>query len=651
MPGNILPIFFRRRKRGFPFMSDIKNTETNYLEHIQSPQDIKAMSLSQLKALCDEIRDTLIRTVSRTGGHLSSNLGVVELTVAMHRVFNTPRDQFVWDVGHQCYVHKLLTGRAKDFSTLRTEGGLSGFPSPRESEHDSFIVGHSSTSISAANGMAKANALLGSGGMVVAVIGDGALTGGMAYEGLSNAGRSKDRLIVVLNDNGMSISRNVGFVARHLATLRARPRYVRAKMGFSNVLSAIPIVGTPLRNGLLHLKTKLKKIMYSRSSFFEEMGFNYIGPLNGHDLKDLIRGFQAAKRLDRPVLLHVATIKGKGCDFAEKDPDVYHGISGFDCRTGCPAPSSSCFSSVFGEELCRLAEQDQRICAITAAMKSGTGLNEFGERYPKRCFDVGIAEEHGVTFAAGLAHNDALPVFAVYSTFLQRSYDQILNDAAISGEHIVLAIDRAGIVGEDGETHQGLFDVAFLNTIPGITVYSPSCFEELRINLRQAIYDITGVAAVRYPRGGEPEGLEDYQPDYKPVTLWEDTGAKILLVTYGRVFANVRKAAEKLRASGIPVSVLKLTRIMPIEAECAKTASSYERVYFFEEGIRSGGAGESFGMMLLKLNYTGNYKNVAIDGFVPLCYTLSGLKNAGLDAESIEKLVRAGCMDCERNRP
>jgi 1-deoxy-D-xylulose-5-phosphate synthase len=629
-------------------MNKSKSAQTNFLDKIESPQNIKSLKIGELKSLCDELRKRMVQTVSKTGGHLSSNLGVVELTVALHKVFDTPHDQFVWDVGHQCYAHKLLTGRASRFSTLRKEGGLSGFPSPKESEHDSFVAGHSSTSISAANGLAKAKSLLKSGGTVVAVIGDGALTGGLAYEGLSNAGRSKDKLIVVLNDNGMSISRNVGFVARHLAALRARPRYVRAKMNFSSMLSAIPLIGTPIRNGLLHLKTKIKKMMYSRSSFFEEMGFNYIGPLDGHDLEDLIRGLQAAKRMDRPVLLHVATVKGKGCDFAEKNPDVYHGVSCFDEQTGSREPSPDCFSTVFGQEMCLLAEQDERICAITAAMKDGTGLVEFDRRYSKRCFDVGIAEEHAVTFAAGLAHNDALPVFAVYSTFLQRSYDQILNDAAISNEHIILAIDRAGIVGEDGETHQGIFDVAFLNTVPNVTIYSPSCFKELRINLRQAIYDVPGISAVRYPRGGELEGLEDYEPDYKPYTLFKEKGARVLLVTYGRIFANVRRAAAGLLKVGIPVSVLKLTKIKPIEEECAAIAADYQNVLFFEEGIRSGGAGEAFGIMLMNRGFTGFYDNTAIDDFVPICTPQSGLRQAGLDAESIFDHVSGVCQKTER---
>ena len=620
-------------------------SNTKYLKNIHSPADIQSLSMAELRELCGEIRRVLVDTVSQTGGHLSSNLGIVEVTVAMHREFTTPTDQFVWDVGHQCYVHKLLTGRAEQFHTLRQEGGISGFPLPRESEHDAFIVGHSSTSISAANGMAKAKAMLGEDGYVVAVIGDGALTGGLAYEGLSNAGRSKDRLIVVLNDNGMSISQNVGFVARHLAALRARPHYVRFKNRVSNAVASIPLIGTPLRNKLLHWKTELKKMLYSRSSFFEEMGFNYIGPLDGHDLDDLIKGFQAAKRLDRPVLMHVATVKGKGYPFAEKDPGVYHGVSCFDADTGCTPASSPNFSAVFGEELCSLAAEDPRICAISAAMKNGTGLVGFAERFPKRFFDVGIAEEHAVTFAAGLAHDSALPVFAVYSTFLQRSYDQILNDAAIGKEHIVLAIDRAGIVGDDGETHQGVFDVAFLHTIPGVTVYSPSCFEELRINLKQALYDEEGVAAVRYPRGGELPGMEGYQPDYRPYTLWEEPGAETLLVTYGRIFATVREAARRLNGEGKPVSVLKLTRVLPLEPECIRTAQRYKRVIFFEEGIRSGGLCEHFGAKLMNVSYTGLYQSVAIDTFVPVCRPERGLAANGLDLEGILAMVQRRMTD------
>ncbi len=620
-------------------------SNTKYLKNIHSPDDVKALSRTELKNLCGEIRYMLVETVAETGGHLSSNLGIVEVTVAMHREFSTPKDQFVWDVGHQCYPHKLLTGRAEQFHTLRKEGGISGFPRPGESEHDAFIVGHSSTSISAANGMAKAKAMLGEDGYVVAVIGDGALTGGLAYEGLSNAGRSKDRLIVVLNDNGMSISQNVGFVARHLAALRARPHYVRLKTRFSNAVARIPVIGTPLRNKLLHWKTELKKMMYSKSSFFEEMGFNYIGPLDGHDLDELIKGFQAAKRLDRPVLMHVATVKGKGYGFAEKDPGVYHGLSGFDVETGCTPASSPCFSSVFGEELTALAEEDRRICAISAAMKSGTGLLGFAERFPKRFFDVGIAEEHAVTFAAGLAHDRALPVFAVYSTFLQRSYDQILNDAAIGKEHIVLAIDRAGIVGDDGETHQGVFDVAFLNTIPGVSVYSPSCFAELRINLKQAIYDEDGVAAVRYPRGGELPGLEGYEPDYQPYTLWETPGAETLLVTYGRIFATVREASRRLNEAGKPVSVLKLTRIRPLDPDSIRAALSYKRILFFEEGIRSGGVCERFGAKLLNASYRGLYQPVAIDTFVPACKPERGLAANGLDLAGILAAVQRRMPD------
>lgn len=623
--------------------------EEPLMSRLQLPDDLRSLSLPQLQELCGELRQVLIHTVSRTGGHLASNLGVVELTVAMHRVFRTPRDQFVWDVGHQCYVHKLLTGRADRFGTLRQEGGLSGFPNPSESEHDAFIVGHSSTSISAANGMAKAKSLLGEDGFVVAVIGDGALTGGLAYEGLSNAGRSKDRLIVILNDNGMSISKNVGFVARHLAALRARPHYVRAKMHFSNLIARIPLVGAPLRNALLHFKTRMKNMLYQRSSFFEEMGFHYIGPLDGHDLHDLIRGMEAAKKVDRPVLLHVATVKGKGYSFAEKNPDVFHGVAGYDAETGCPVASPCCFSSVFGEEMLRLAAEDRRICAITAAMKSGTGLTGFADRYPKRCFDVGIAEEHAVTFAAGLAHDGALPVFAVYSTFLQRSYDQILNDAGIAGEHVVLGVDRAGIVGDDGETHQGIFDVAFLNTIPGVTVYSPSNYAELRINLRQAIYDVPGVAAVRYPRGAEPAGLETFEPDYRPWVLVPQDGAKTLLVTYGRLFAQAVQAAERLRSAGRPVSILKLTRIKPLDVECIALAAGFADIFFFEESIRSGGVGERFGAMLQRQGYGGRYALAAIDGFVPVCRPMAGLHRLGLDADGMTARIASAERAAKEN--
>lgn len=619
-------------------MPDIQ--QESILSRIHSPDDVKNLKPAELETLCKELREVLVQTVSKTGGHLSSNLGVVELTVALHRCFTLPHDQIVWDVGHQCYVHKLLTGRADQFDTLRTEGGLSGFPKPSESEYDTFIVGHSSTAVSAANGLAKAKALTGDDGYVVAVLGDGAMTGGLAYEGLSNAGRSNDRLIVVLNDNRMSISRNVGFVAKHLASLRSRPRYVRFKNRFGKVMCHIPLIGKPLYNLLLSIKTKLKNIMYHNSTLFEEMGFYYLGPIDGHDLNNLRKALETAKNINRPVLLHIETVKGRGYSYAMSSPDRYHGVTGFNVETGETPASAPSFSSVFGDAICTMAEENDRICTITAAMKSGTCLQDFADRFPDRFFDVGIAEQHAVTFASGLAQNGMIPVFAVYATFLQRSYDQILNDSAIINSHIVLAVDRAGIVPDDGETHQGIFDVPFLTTIPNVTIYSPSSFKELEINLRQAVYDVKGIAVVRYPKGGELSCPEGIIPDYKPYTLLHAAGSRVLLVTYGRLFHTVMSAAEQLAEQDIHVSVLKLTRIHPLDQECVTLAMGYTRVLFFEEGSRSGGVGERFGADLMEQRYFGVYAIHAIDGFIPTCSTLSGLKMTGLDEAGIIKSVQ-----------
>lgn len=610
------------------------------IDQIHSPEDIRGMTLPELDALCAELRKTLVQTVSKTGGHLSSNLGVVELTVALHKMLDTPRDRIVWDVGHQCYVHKLLTGRYGRFDTLRQTGGISGFPKPEESEYDTFIAGHSSTAVSAANGMAKAKTLSGDSGYVVAVLGDGALTGGLAYEGLSNAGRSSDRLIVVLNDNRMSINKNVGFVARHLATLRSRPRYVRFKMGVSNLIARIPLIGKPIQRLFVWVKSRLKNALYHSSTLFEEMGFYYLGPVDGHNLHDLTAALQTAKNLSRPVLLHVETVKGKGYSFAMQNPDTYHGVTGFEIETGKTPPSSRSFSSAMGDSLSRLAQEDLRICAITAAMKSGTCLTKFAERYPVRFFDVGIAEEHAVTFASGLATGGMLPVFAVYSTFLQRCYDQILNDTAIMNNHIVLAVDRAGIVPDDGETHQGVFDVPFLTTIPHVTIYSPSTFSELDINLKQALYDAAGIAVVRYPKGGELPGCEGFEPDYKPYTHLKNAGARILLITYGRLFSHAMIAAKELADENVPVSLLKLTRIWPLPEECVSIAADYDQVLFFEEGSGQGGIGQAFESRLLEIGFRGRSLYRAIDEFIPACTTSAGFRRTGLDVDGMIEAVR-----------
>ncbi len=609
------------------------------LETIHTPEDVKKLSLDELDTLCDDLRHTIVDAVSKNGGHLSSNLGVVELTVALHRLFTLPHDQIVWDVGHQCYCHKLLTGRKEAFDTLRTTGGVSGFPRPSESPYDAFVAGHSSTSVSAANGIAKAKALAGDDGYVVAVIGDGAMTGGLSYEGLCNAGRSNDRLIVILNDNQMSISRNVGFIARHLAMLRSGTRYVQAKNNFGNVLSAIPLIGEPLHRFVASVKRRLKKTVYHSSSTFEDMGFYYLGPVNGHNLHDLTRALQTAKTLNRPVLLHVDTVKGQGYTPAMQNPDKYHGISAFDPKTGMTtAKSGPNFSTAFGDQLCKLAEEDPRICVATAAMTGGTGLSTFARQFPKRFFDVGIAEEHAVTFSSGLAVGGYLPVFAVYSTFLQRSYDQLLNDTAIMNNHIVLAIDRAGVVPDDGETHQGIFDVPFLSTVPNTTIFAPSTYDELAITLKQALYETDGIAAVRYPKGGQFPHLDLYKSDYKPFTHFRDPSARTVVITYGRLFSNVLQAVQKVQEV-MPVSVIKLTRIHPIPEEVLALSRQYQRIVFFEEGSKNGGIAQQLGAQLMETRYRGKYEIHAIDGFVPTCSVEDGLKLCKLDVSSMVKTL------------
>lgn len=609
------------------------------LQRIHSSADVKPLTPEEQKTLCAELRQVMIDTVSQTGGHLASNLGVVELTVALHRHFDLPRDQIVWDVGHQCYAHKLLTGRGEKFSTLRQQDGLSGFPNPDESEYDSFVVGHSSTSISLANGLAKAHKLVGEDDYVVAVIGDGALTGGLAFEGLSNAGRSHDRLIVILNDNRMSIGRNVGFVARHLADLRARPAYVRAKNRLARFLTCLPLIGKPVHRILASTKIGLKRTLYRSSTLFEEMGYYYLGPIDGHDLTDLSYALETAKTLNQPVLLHVVTVKGKGYAPAEKQPDKFHGVERFSPETGETDPPRESFSSVFGETMLELGQADPRICAITAAMGSGTGLKIFEKQYAKRCFDVGIAEEHAVTFASGLAKGGALPVFAVYSTFVQRAYDQLLNDTALNRTHVVLALDRAGVVPDDGNTHQGIYDVPMLYTIPQTVIYAPASYAELRLNLKQALYDGDGIAAVRYPKGQEDELAGTDTPDYALYRLNEAEDRRVLLVTYGRLYYQAVRAAERLANEGIPVSVLKLNCIKPIDPACVASACGYEQVFFFEESSVFGGAGQQFGCLLQQQDFRGRYVLRGIEEPPAACKPTAAWQALGLDADGMVRLV------------
>lgn len=589
-------------------------------------EKISNMTLPKLKELCRELRRCILNTVSENGGHLASNLGTVELTAALHFVFDVKEDRIVWDVGHQAYAHKLLTGRYSEFSTLRSLNGISGFTRRKESTADAFISGHSSTSISAAFGIASAMRLQGRRGSVAAVIGDGALTGGMAYEGLNNAGKSKAPLVVILNDNAMSISKSTGALALYLAHIRSTKKYYCAKEHVKSLLSAVPVVGDKLERTIRTAKGLIKDAIYDSSNMFENFGFQYIGPVNGHDLEDLIEALQVAKIMRQPCVVHVFTTKGKGWKPAEENPGEYHAVT-----KKSSAPSGETFTEAFGRELERIGKSDSRVCGITAAMKYATGMNYFKNACPERFFDVGIAEQHAVTFAAGLAVEGMLPVFAVYSTFLQRGFDQIVHDCAIEKTHVTLAVDRAGFTGEDGETHQGIFDAAMLASIPNTTVFSPASAEELRLCLSEALYNTDGIAAVRYPKGGESGSVE-------PSVSWDWSGKRggTLALSYGRLSANITAAAREASQRGEPVDWLRLVRISPIPEEALRTSLSYKRVVFFEEGILQGGIGERFGAALLEMGYSGGFEVVGVDGqFVPAGTVAQQLELFGLDRASM----------------
>lgn len=609
-----------------------------YLNNIKSPNDLKKLNIDELEVLSGEIRDFMIKTVADNGGHLSSNLGVVELSVALHKEFNSPSDKIVWDVGHQIYTHKILTGRYDSFNTLRTENGISGFCAPNESEHDTFYSGHSSTSISSALGIAEANKRMGKNDYTIAVIGDGALTGGMAYEALNNAGRSNTRLIVILNDNEMSISENVGSMARYLAVVRSKPGYNQLKAKTELTLHRIPLIGFKIAELLSKIKNDIKNSIYE-STFFEDLGFNYMGPIDGHNIEQLCEALDSAKLSDEPVLLHICTTKGKGYDFAEKSPSVYHGISHFDVDSGACDETTTNFSNEFGKILCQLAKENNKVCAITAAMSLGTGLKDFSEQYKDRFYDVGIAEQHAVTFASGLAKGGMIPVFTVYSTFLQRAYDQLVHDGTLQKQKIIIGLDRAGFVGSDGVTHQGVLDVSFLNSIPDITVYSPFTYKRLKFDLENSVNNANNLTVIRYPRGDEselPYGYSVSQNDYD----YFKNGNKILIVSYGRVSVNVLNAAAKLKEKNINVSVLILNKIKPIDIETIKIAKEYSSVYFYEESVKSGSIGESFAELLLEAGYNKIYHQISVkDEFVPHASVDSLMKKYGLDVESIMNYI------------
>ncbi len=524
------------------------------LERINSSNDIKKLPEEELEPLCQELRDYMISSISRTGGHLASNLGAVELTVALHRVYDTSRDRVVFDVGHQSYVHKIITGRRDSFCTLRQHGGLSGFPKPYESGDDAFIAGHASNSVSVALGMARARTLSHADYDVAAIIGDGALSGGLAYEGLANAAASGEPLVVILNDNNMSINENVGGTAHLLESLRVRPGYISFKRWYRDVFTKLP--------GLYKFNHAIKEWLKKRllpGNVFSGMGMYYLGPVDGHDIGKLETVIRWARELRKPVLVHVVTKKGKGYKYAEEHPEKFHGVGRFDIETGELHDSGDCFSAKMGESLSRLADNDGRIIGITAAMSSGTGMDVFSAAHPDRFFDVGIAEGHAVSMAGGMAKQGMVPVFAVYSSFLQRGYDMLIHDVALQNLHVVFCVDRAGLVGSDGETHHGVFDVSYLSSVPDMTVLCPASYAELETMLRAAIYDINGSVAIRYPRGGEGKYTAC---NTAPETLLRE-GRDVTLVCYGIMTNEVLDAAERLAAEGISAEVIKLSMIKP----------------------------------------------------------------------------------------
>ena len=558
------------------------------LEKTKRSPILGAVSDQEAAELCRTLREELIRDVSQTGGHLASNLGAVELTVALHRVLDTRRDRLVFDVGHQCYLHKMLTGRREQMSTLRQFGGIAGYPKPSESGHDAFVAGHASNSVAVALGMAQARDVLGGDYQVAALIGDGALTGGLAYEGLSNGGQYRGQLLVILNDNGMSIAQNVGAVAQHLASQRLKPQYLSFKQGYRKVMGSFWL-GRKLYRVTHSVKKALKQSILP-CSMFENMGFTYLGPVDGHDVAYLTKILRYAVSLKEPVLLHVRTVKGKGFAPAERNPDAFHGVSPFHPETGEPKKASGeNFSSVFGRTMVRLARNDPRICALTAAMVGGTGLESFAQAYPGRFYDVGIAEGCAVSMAAGMAKQGAVPVFAVYSTFLQRSYDMLLHDMAIDHLHVVLAVDRAGLVGEDGETHHGVFDVAYLDSVPGITVYAPASFAELDRMLEEAVCRVSGPVAVRYPRGGQGEFRGDSGPE--PVVVLR-TGTDITLAGYGTEINELLGAADRLAQEGIQAEVVKWNVITPLDTSAVlESARRTGHLLVAEECVEQGSVG------------------------------------------------------------
>ncbi len=605
------------------------------LEHIHSREDLLKLSPDEERKLCEEIREFLVKHVAQTGGHLASNLGVVELTLALQKVYDTKVDRLLFDVGHQSYVHKVLTGRMEQFSALRSFGGMAGFPKPSESDHDAFVAGHASDSVSVALGMARARTLQKENYDVVAVLGDGALTGGLAYEGLNDAGESGEPLVVVLNDNGMSITPNVGAMARYLSRVRLKPGYFGLKKAYHQVVMHLP-GGRYIHNGLHKVKIWFRKKLLG-VTIFEGMGFEYLGPVDGHDVKKLEFLLRQAKAMREPVLLHVITKKGKGYTPAEDMPSDFHGVGKFNPTTGQSHGSSKeSFSEAMGKTLCSLAQKDDRICAITAAMEQGTGLGVFAAEHPDRYYDVGIAEGHAVSMAAGLAKQGMIPVFAVYSTFLQRSYDMLMHDVSLLQLHVVLCVDRAGLVGEDGETHHGVFDVGYLRQVPGMQILCPASLAELERMLEQAVLQMSGPVAVRYRKGGE--GI--YKASNWKQEFAED--AQVTVVTYGAMINPALEAGEKLAREGISVDLIKLDQIQPLAMDDILTSvRKTGKLLVAEEVAQAGCVGEEILTRLLQEGLAPKFRLCNLrDTLVPHGDLNSLRRVMGIDTEGIYQTVK-----------
>ena len=614
------------------------------LEKINEVNDIKKLDSGELPLLAEEIRDFLIQKISLSGGHLASNLGVVELTMALHLAFDLPEDKLIWDVGHQSYTHKLLTGRREGFDTLRKYGGMSGFPKRKESSCDAFDTGHSSTSISAGLGYARARDIRGEDYHVVSVIGDGSLTGGMAYEALNNAARIKSNFIIVLNDNNMSISENVGGMSTYLGDLRTNEAYTGFKSGVTNTLNRIPVYGERIVKRLHKTKSGIKQL-FIPGMLFEEMGITYLGPVDGHNIQQMIRVFQEAKKLDEAVLVHVITKKGRGYAPAERHPARFHGAEPFDIETGLPTHkrTKANYTDIFSTVMRKLGDRNPNVVAITAAMPDGTGLARFRNMFPDRFFDVGIAEEHAVTFAAGLAAGGLIPVVAVYSSFLQRAYDQVLHDVCIQNLHVVFAIDRAGLVGSDGETHQGIFDLSYLSTIPNMCVMAPKNKWELSDMMKFAV-DYTGPIALRYPRGEAYDGMQEFRAPVvygKSEVLYDEEG--ILLLAVGSMVKVADEVRRHLKELGYPCTLVNARFVKPIDEDMLlEMEKEHKLIVTMEENVKCGGFGEHVLDYLSEIGSRARVIRVALpDDYIEHGNVDILRKEAGIDADSIEKRIVA----------